>query len=100
MKIKELIRRLEEIEKATGPDLMEPATSMLIRLYLAGDETLPVSDGFSEATRLRDDFAGQALPAVIRTRPYSEINTPQGAKYIAETSYHLADAMLAARGRS
>ena len=52
-----------------------------------------------DTTWLRDDFAGQAMQGLIVHASHS-FDAPAGAKYIAETAYHLADAMLAARGRS
>jgi hypothetical protein len=50
-----------------------------------------------EEQSLRDEFAMAALPALLSAPRISHLNILDSAKYIAETAYHLADAMLVAR---
>jgi len=48
----------------------------------------------------RDDFAGQALPSLLSHSGIEELASKKGllwVKLVAEMSYHMADAMNAAR---
>lgn len=61
------------------------------------DEQIPPSEGIT----LRDYFAGQALPVIIRV--CGSDTRPSGVDYgdyCAEQAYKMADAMLAERAKS
>lgn len=56
----------------------------------------PIIDGFDE--KLRDEFAGRAMQAIITSAPSNPNKTAkQDMETCAQASYMMADAMLEAR---